>query len=79
MLDLPPEHIVSFSLENDRVGVGFTVIENDFGVPKQPFAIGVTVTIEEIKELPGLEVVKDGISPAPSACKPIDVFEFAHV
>ena len=78
-LDLSPEHIVSFCLEKDRVGVGFTVTVNDFGVPVQPLAMGVTVTVDDIDEFPALVVINDGILPDPVACKPIDGFELVQV
>ena len=78
-LDLSPEHIVSFSLEKVRVGVGLTVIVNDFGIPVQPLAIGVTVTVEGMEAFVVLVVVNDGILPDPLACKPIDGFELVQV
>jgi hypothetical protein len=77
---MSPEQTISWSgIENDSVGVGFTVIVNDFGVPEQPFAIGVTVTVERMEASTVFVVVKAGILPDPVACKPIDMFELVHV
>ena len=78
-LDLSPEQIVSFCLEKVKIGVGLTVIVNDFGIPVQPFANGVTVIVEKMGELPVLVAVNEGILPVPEACNPIFVFEFIQV
>lgn len=53
------------------VGDGLTVIKNDNGVPGQPFAVGVMVTVELIAPPPGLVAVNDGMSPLPLVANPI--------
>jgi hypothetical protein len=62
----------------DATGIGFTVIVNDWAVPVQPFAEGVTVTIDEIGVLPGLLVGKELISPVPRADSPVAVLLLVH-
>lgn len=61
------------------VGVGFTVIVYDTGVPVQPAAEGVTVTVDVIAEDPVLTAVNPGVLPEPLAARPMAVFEFVHV
>ena len=52
---------------------------NVVGVPVHPFAVGVTVIVEEIGELVALVAVNEGIFPEPFAARPIDVLLFVHV
>jgi len=58
--------------ELDNVGVGFTVIVNDNGVPMHPLAVGVTVIVAITGAVPPLMAVNDGIFPVPLAPNPID-------
>ncbi len=62
----------------ETVGVGFTVIVNEEGVPRQPFTVGVTVIIPETEPVPGLVAVNEGIFPVPLEASPIDMFEFVQ-
>ena len=55
------------------VGVGFTVIVKVTGVPGQPFATGVTVTVEVTGAEPALVPVNGAISPEPEAASPVAV------
>ena len=50
--------------------VGFTAIVNVAGVPAQPFAVGVTVIVEVIGDVPALVAVYAGIFPVPLVPKP---------
>ena len=61
------------------VATGLTVIVKIFGVPAHPFAVGVTVIVEEIGELVALVAVNEGIFPVPLAARPIDVLLFVQV
>jgi hypothetical protein len=58
------------------VGVGLTVIVNICGVPKQPFALGVTVTEAITGLLLELVAINDPILPVPVAASPIEVVLF---
>ena len=60
-------------------GVGFTVIENEVGVPLQLLENGVTVINALTIPLVALVVVK-GLMPVPlePAANPIDVVVFVH-
>jgi len=52
------------------VGFGLTVIVKVVGTPGQPFAVGVTVIVDEIGELEAFVVTKAGIvAPEPEAAK----------
>jgi hypothetical protein len=62
-----------------RVGVGFTMIVNDNGVPTHPLAVGVTMTVATTGAVPLLAAVNDGIFPAPLAVSPIDGVLFIQV
>ena len=53
------------------VGVGFTVMVNVAGVPVQPLAEGVTVTVAVMGVLPVLVAAKMAISPFPLAARPM--------
>ena len=55
------------------------VIVNVFGVPVQPFVVGVTVIVETIGEVVAFVAVKEGILPEPLAARPIAVLLFVHV
>ena len=55
------------------------VIVNVFGVPVQPFAVGITVIVETIGEVVAFVAVKEGILPEPFAASPIAVLLFVHV
>jgi hypothetical protein len=60
------------------VGVGFTVIVNDRGVPTHPFAVGVTVIVAITGAVPALVAVKDGIFPVPLPTNPMDGVLLTH-
>ncbi len=60
------------------VGVGLTVMVKVDGVPKQPFAFGVTIIVAFIGVNPVFIVVKFGILPFPVAAKPIDGVSFVQ-
>ena len=57
------------------MGVGLTVTVKLMGVPLQPLAEGVTVTVAVIGVVPVLEAVNPGILPVPLVPKPILVDE----
>ena len=59
-------------------GVGFTVIVNVTGVPAQPFAEGVTVTVAVTGALVVFVAVNAVISPEPLAAKPIEGVSFVQ-
>ena len=61
------------------VGAGFTVIVKVTGVPGQPFAVGVTVTVEEIGAVPVLTAVKLPILPVPEAPRPVAVLSLVQL
>lgn len=54
-------------------GVGFTIILNDTGVPKQVLENGVTVISEEIGTVELLLALNDVIFPLPLAARPIPI------
>jgi hypothetical protein len=60
------------------VGVGYTEIVNDKGVPTHPFAVGVTVMVAITVVEPGFVAVKDGILPVPLAANPMDGALLTH-
>ena len=60
------------------VGVGLTVMVNDNGVPMQPFALGVIVTVATIIVVPALVAVKEGMFPVPLAARPMDGVLLTH-
>lgn len=59
-------------------GVGNTVIVKDFGLPLQPFAVGVIVMVAIRLVVPGLVAVNDRISPLPVAARLMAVLSLAH-
>lgn len=59
------------------VGLGLTVILKFWGVPGQPFKVGVTTKLPINWVLPVFIVVKL-ISPLPVAAKPMPVLEFVQ-
>src|SRR2546426_927353 len=65
------------------VGVGFTVMVNEFGAPSQVFPAfvkcGVTVILAVTGAVPLLTAVKGGILPLPLAGRPMPGVSFAHV
>ena len=61
------------------MGMGFTVIVNVCGVPRQPDADGVTVMVAITGAVVKLVAVKDPISPVPLAASPIEVLLFVQV
>ena len=61
------------------LGVGFTVIVNDCGVPGQPIADGVTVMVAVTGVLVKLIAVKDGMFPVPLPAKPIEGLLFVQL
>jgi fumarate reductase subunit D len=54
------------------------VIVKVLGIPRQPFACGVTLMFAIIGDVPILVVVKLGMFPLPVAAKPIEVLSFAQ-
>lgn len=60
-------------------GVGFTIILNDTGVPKQVLENGVTVIREEIGAVELLLALNDVIFPVPVAVKPIPILLFVQL
>ena len=48
-------------------------------VPVHPLAVGVTVIVALIDDAPALIAVKDGISPAPLAARPMAALLLVHV
>jgi hypothetical protein len=60
------------------VGVGYTVMVNDRGVPVHPFAVGVIVIVAITIVVPALVAVKDGIFPVPLAASPMDGVVLTH-
>ena len=61
------------------VGVGFTFIVNVFGVPGQPFDIGVTLMVAITTVFPGFIAANDGIVPTPVAIRPIAGLSFIQL
>ena len=49
------------------------MIVNVFGMPTQPFAVGVTVIVAVTGALPVLVAVKEAMFPLPAAAKPMEV------
>ena len=60
------------------VGVGYTVMVNDSGVPTHPFAVGVTVIVAITVAVPLLVAVKEGMFPVPLAASPMDGVLLTH-
>jgi hypothetical protein len=60
------------------VGVGLTVIVKVFGVPKQPFAFGVTVMVAVTDINPVFIAVKLAMLPLPTVAKPMDAVSFVQ-
>ena len=60
-------------------GVGFTVIVKVTGVPGQPFAVGVTVTVEVIGTVPVLTAVNVPILPVPEVPRPVAVLSLVQL
>ena len=65
------------------VGVGFTVIVKDFGVPlhvKLPLVYtGVTVIVAVTRDVPALIAIKEAMSPVPLAPRPIEGVLFVQL
>jgi hypothetical protein len=55
------------------VGIGFTLIVNDLGVPLVTPSVGVTMIVATTGEVPVLIAVNAAILPVPLAASPIDV------
>ena len=76
--------LVTIPLHNDwfggctTLGVGFTVIVNDWGKPAQPIAEGVTVIAATSATLVVLIARKAAIFPEPLAGKPMEVLLLAQ-
>ena len=49
------------------------------GVPVHPFAVGVTVIVEEISEFVAFVALNEGTLPEPFAASPTAVLLFVHV
>ncbi len=62
-----------------KTGEGLTVMVNENGVPTQPLAEGVTVTVATMAVVPALMAVKEGIFPVPLAANPIAGVSFTQV
>jgi hypothetical protein len=60
------------------VGVGYTVMVKENGVPTHPLAVGVTVIVATTVTLPALVAVNEGIFPVPLAASPMDGVELTH-
>jgi hypothetical protein len=60
-------------------GGGFTVIVYEFGVPAQPFTVGITVMVAVTGLLPVLVAVNASTLPVPLATRPIDGSELVQV
>lgn len=60
------------------VGVGFTVIVNEFGVPTQLFAEGVTVTVAVVEEELLFMALNAPMFPLPDAARPIETLSLVH-
>jgi hypothetical protein len=58
------------------VGVGFTVMVKELGMPKHPFTVGVTVIVAVTGIEPVLVAVKEGKLPIPLAASPMLRSEF---
>ena len=52
-----PEQTIWFPVEKFTAGVGLTVMVNDFELPVQPFAVGVTVMVATTGIVPGFTPV----------------------
>jgi hypothetical protein len=61
------------------VGDGFTVNEKLCAGPMQVSATGVTVTVATTGVVPLLTAVKDAMSPAPLAARPMEVLLFVQL
>ena len=72
-----PLHSV-WSVTGFTVGVGFTVIVNVSGVPGQPLAVGVTVTVAVTGAAVVFTPVKPAMFPLPVAAKPIEGVSFVQ-
>ena len=59
-------------------GVGYTVMVKDKGVPAQPFALGVIVTVAITVVEPLLVAVKEGMFPVPLAASPMEGMLLTH-
>jgi hypothetical protein len=60
------------------LGVGYTVMVKENGVPVHPLAVGVTVIVATTLVVPALVAVKDGIFPVPLAASPMDGVLLTH-
>jgi len=67
-----------WSVTLSTVGVGFTVMVNVSTGPGQPFAVGVTVTVEVTGALPILVAVKVPMLPLPETAKPMVALLFVQ-
>ena len=73
-----PMHTGSVDEGGPTVFAGLTVMLNGSGVPGQPLAVGVTVTVAVMAVVPMLVAGNDAILPLPEAPKPIAVLLFPH-
>jgi len=73
-----PLHSV-WPVTGDTVGVGFIVIVNVSGLPTQPLADGVTVTVAVTIEEPLFMALKEGMSPLPAVPRPIEGMSFVQL
>ncbi len=60
-------------------GPGFTVMEYEFGIPGQPFAVGVTIIVEVTESAVLFVPENEAISPVPLAARPMEGSEFVQV
>jgi len=63
----------------ETLGLGFTVIVNEMGFPKHPFALGVTVMVATIGVVPEFVTTKGVMFPFPLAAKPINGLLFTQL
>ena len=61
------------------MGVGFTVIVKETGVPVQPFAVGVTVIVATTAVVPLFVAVNEAILPLPLPANPIEGLLFVQL
>jgi hypothetical protein len=66
------EHTVCEAGVATAFGVGLTVIVKVIGIPKHPFAVGVTVIKAITGATPILVAVNEGMFPDPLAANPMD-------
>ncbi len=61
------------------MGVRFTVMVKETGIPGHPFAVGVTVIVATTAVVPVFVAVKEAMLPVPLAAKPIEGLLFVQL